>query len=247
MIVVIHTPIVRVVKIEGWDAIDTALEILNSKLHISYMLVHDIASIPELVRVNILITCSRRASHQLVRHRLATFVQESNRFQQQSPIVILPRSFYVRNRDLIDNFLNNVYKTYKELVNKGEELQYVAYLLSQAFATTLMLSTNLRHLKHIIDVRLCRRAQPETAYIAFQIYKHLSILVEELEVAMLPRCVQQKMCLYNIKKRGEKVVECFMKTIERAIKEHGNDDEIVNLDLIKSRLMHAIQKVEEGV
>ena len=107
---------------------------------------------------------SRAASHQLVRHRLASYSQESQRYVDMSdPEWALPRSI-VENpqaRGVWERFAGEVtsaYQTPRELGVRKEDARFV---LPNAAATRIIVTMDFRELLHVFRVRIAPAAQWE--------------------------------------------------------------------------------------
>jgi thymidylate synthase (FAD) len=115
---------------------------------------------------------SRACSHQLVRHRMASFSQQSQRYvkEEQFDYVIPPsikqdpalsREFEKFMAEAQENY-TRVLKRLEELGYKGEAGQQDArYLLPNAAETKIVVTMNARELLHFFRVRCCNRAQWE--------------------------------------------------------------------------------------
>jgi thymidylate synthase (FAD) len=111
---------------------------------------------------------SRACSHQLVRHRLASYSQQSQRYvnyaKNSSAIAFVVPPGISENEDDKKFFLENCandYNSYINLVNKGYSLEDARYLLPNAASTRIMLTMNARELLHFFELRTCERAQWE--------------------------------------------------------------------------------------
>ena len=127
---------------------------------------------------------SRACSHQLVRHRMCSFTQRSqrycseNEFEYVTPPSLGDNLFY--NNDVQD--IANEYRSYQEAGVPNEDARYI---LPNACATSLYLSCNLRELIHIANERLCSRAQWEIR----ELVKQMVTLVDpELQFMLVPKC-----------------------------------------------------------
>lgn len=109
---------------------------------------------------------SRVASHQLVRHRLASFSQQSQRYVKMSPdpeAVIIPPSIQA-NPEALSLFTESVRKsqeTYAQLNALGIPKEDARFILPHGHSTRLVMTMNARELHHFFGLRLCRRAQWE--------------------------------------------------------------------------------------
>ena len=109
---------------------------------------------------------SRVASHQLVRHRMASFSQQSQRYVKMSydpEAVVIPPS--VRdNPEALKLYLEAVRKsqeTYSALIDMGITKEDARFILPHGHSTRLVMTMNARELHHFFGLRLCRRAQWE--------------------------------------------------------------------------------------
>ena len=123
---------------------------------------------------------SRVASHQLVRHRVASFSQQSQRYVQMnfSPdSIIIPPSIQ-DNPEALKIFqeqAESAHNTYKNLLEMGITKEDARFILPHGYSTRLVLTMNARELHHFFSLRLCRRAQWEIHELA----RKMLILVRE--------------------------------------------------------------------
>ena len=109
---------------------------------------------------------SRVSSHQLVRHRVASFSQQSQRYVKMSAdpeAVIIPPT--VRdNPEALAVFNEAVRKSqeaYRFMVEAGIPKEDARFILPHGHSTRLVMTMNARELHHFFSLRLCRRAQWE--------------------------------------------------------------------------------------
>ena len=109
---------------------------------------------------------SRVSSHQLVRHRVASFSQQSQRYVKMSAdpeAVIIPPT--VRdNAEALSIFNEAVRKSqeaYRRMVEAGIPKEDARFILPHGHSTRLVMTMNARELHHFFSLRLCRRAQWE--------------------------------------------------------------------------------------
>lgn len=143
---------------------------------------------------------SRACSHQLVRHRMCSFTQRSQRycseggFEYITPPSLIDNLFY--NNDIRD--IANEYRSYQDADVPNEDARYI---LPNACCTDLYLSCNLRELIHICNERLCSKAQWEIR----ELVKNMVELVEpELKFMLVPKCRSGRIiCHTPCKMKGE--------------------------------------------
>jgi thymidylate synthase (FAD) len=108
---------------------------------------------------------SRACSHQLVRHRIASYSQQSQRYvSHEEPFeAVVPESVASRP-ELAARFqahLVSTHELYRELLAAGIPAEDARFVLPNAAATKLVMTMNARELHHFFALRCCRRAQWE--------------------------------------------------------------------------------------
>ncbi len=115
---------------------------------------------------------SRACTHQLVRHRVASYSQQSQRYVKADQFDYIVPPSIKKDPDLTREFekcmaeaqsnYTKVLKRLEELGYKGESGQQDArYLLPNAAETKIIITMNARELLHFFRVRCCNRAQWE--------------------------------------------------------------------------------------
>ena len=127
---------------------------------------------------------SRACSHQLVRHRMCSFTQRSQRYCSEDNFD------YVTPQTLEDgwyeNIIGKVNELYKNFIGDSEiPNEDARYILPNACCTELYLSCNLRELIHICNERLCSRAQWEIREL---VQKMVDLVDPELKFMLVPKC-----------------------------------------------------------
>lgn len=114
------------------------------------------------------IVCSRVVSHELVRHRLASYTQMSQRFTEKATRqFIIPEEITGEDRKFFHHELEIFHADYEFLREKYPR-QIARYLLPNATATSLYATWNFRVMRHIIKMRADSSAQPEFRRLAEQ-------------------------------------------------------------------------------
>ena len=113
--------------------------------------------------------CSRVTTHQLVRHRVASYDQESQRFSAATKEgVVTPSSIHSNEvaSKAYDEALKAVYSTYEKMVAAGVPKEDARYILPTAIKTKLVMTINARSLMHIVWQRTALQAQWEIRELA---------------------------------------------------------------------------------
>jgi thymidylate synthase (FAD) len=119
---------------------------------------------------------SRACSHQLVRHRIASYSQESQRYVDMSaPEFVVPPSVAENSEALEawDEFMGQVAEAYHRLRVLGVRKEDARFVLPNATATRIIVSMNFRSLRHFFSVRCERAAQWEIRMLALEMLRQV--------------------------------------------------------------------------
>jgi thymidylate synthase (FAD) len=134
-------------------------------------------SMLEMGHATFFVECSRVVSHELVRHRLLSFQQESQRFTGYEDLtyddLYEPETGKGESNWGLDAAMYNSMKEYEKLVKAGVSKQIARYVLPNGFRTRMVISGNVREWRHVIRLRLHPSAQPEMRELMQQIYDQL--------------------------------------------------------------------------
>lgn len=113
---------------------------------------------------------SRAMTHQLVRHRLASYNQQSQRYVSyaEEPHFIIP-PLVLENPEVLARFNaanSRSFAAYREMIEAGVEPEDARYLLPNAMETKIAVTMNIRELLHFFELRCCKRAQWEIRAVA---------------------------------------------------------------------------------
>ena len=136
---------------------------------------------------------SRACSHQLVRHRLASYSQQSQRYVSHKKrfSAVTPDSIVARP-DLNQRYqqlLEEIHQFYGELLDAGIPAEDARFLLPNAATTKIIVTMNGRELRHFFALRGCRRAQWEIQALAKQMLKLVKPVAPTLFAKAGPGCV----------------------------------------------------------
>ena len=111
---------------------------------------------------------SRSLTHQLVRHRVASFSQQSQRYvSMKNTDYVIPYSVKMNPEtlELYNSTMSDIWAAYGKLLAKipAEDARYV---LPNACTTNIVVTMNARELLHFFTLRCCNRAQWEIRELA---------------------------------------------------------------------------------
>src|SRR5574344_440826 len=108
---------------------------------------------------------SRKTSHQLVRHRHATYSQKSQRYvAYHQPFEYSIADSIKGNAEILEKYnkyMENCQYFYNEMINCGIKPEDARDIFPNACHTSITMSLNLRSFIHLCNERLCQRAQTE--------------------------------------------------------------------------------------
>jgi len=132
---------------------------------------------------------SRAFTHQLVRHRLCSYTQQSQRYVDESNFnYIEPES--IKNdpkaHSLFTKFIEDAKRIYLELQRLGIKNEDARFVLPNAVESQIVVTANFREWRHIIELRGNPDAQWEIRKVAIEILKilkkHAATVFEDFEI-----------------------------------------------------------------
>lgn len=132
---------------------------------------------------------SRVFTHQLVRHRLCSFTQQSQRYVDESKFnYIEPPSIRSNSKahSIFTELMNEAKRVYSELQRLGIKNEDARFVLPNAVETQIAVTANLREWRHIIELRGNPDAQWEIRRVAVEILrilkKYVPAVFEDFEI-----------------------------------------------------------------
>ena len=107
---------------------------------------------------------SRALTHQLVRHRVASFSQQSQRYvSMDSASYVTPHTVEAdpEASKVFDETMDAIWEAYGKLEEMGIPPEDARYLLPNGCTTNITITMNARELLHFFSLRCCNRAQWE--------------------------------------------------------------------------------------
>ncbi len=119
---------------------------------------------------------SRSFTHQLVRHRLCSFIQQSQRYVDESKFNYIEPDSVKNNpkaHSIFIDFMSKAKETYVKLNGLKIKKEDARYVLPNAVESEIVVSANFREWRNIIDLRGKAQAQWEIRRVAIEILKIL--------------------------------------------------------------------------
>ncbi len=121
---------------------------------------------------------SRAFTHQLVRHRLCAFSQQSQRYVDERGFEVVKPDTIVKDagaEEIFDRHVESCQKAYDELRELGVPKEDARFVLPNAAESEIVITANLRQWRHILELRGHRTAQWEIRRFALEVF---NVLVE---------------------------------------------------------------------
>ena len=174
--------------------LDQAREIIEGVLKCGHESVIEHASFTFFVE-----GISRSLTHQLVRHRIASYTQQSMRYVDLTKLkgyFIKPESI-LKNQQLsklFDVIMAKSKEAYNLFKEKGILPEDARFVLPIATQTKIAITMNARELRHFFALRCCLRSQWEIRELANRILKMCKSVAPSLFENAGPSCVGLRYC-----------------------------------------------------
>ena len=135
---------------------------------------------------------SRVMTHQLVRHRVASYSQQSQRYVTMgTPRYVVPPEIdgSPEARAVFESAAREAYAAYERMISLGAPKEDARFILPHGWETSIMITMNARELCHFFELRLCRRAQWEIRKAAREMLSIAINAAPELFDTAGPPCV----------------------------------------------------------
>ena len=166
---------------EGKDTEKAFVRMLIKRRHLS-VLEHAYATL----RIS---GVSRAFTHQLVRHRLCSYTQQSQRYVNESNFSYVKPPLIESNpeaQSAFTKFMDEAKRVYLELQRLGIRNEDARFVLPNAVETQIVVTANLREWRHIIELRGTLQAQWEIRKVAIEILRilkeHAPTIFEDMEI-----------------------------------------------------------------
>ena len=149
---------------------------------------------------------SRALTHQLVRHRLASYNQQSQRYVKfkDGLEVVKPETVSAdpELERIFDEAIDAAVEGYKKLLDAGVPAEDARYLLPNAAESKIVITMNVRELLHFFSLRGCNRAQWEIREMAHRMIELARptapyIFMDAGAPCIRGNCPEGKMCCGN--------------------------------------------------
>lgn len=134
--------------------------------------------------ISVLITCDRGVSHEIVRHRIASYAQESTRYCNYCKdkfgnelTFIKPKFDYLEAEEVWEISMQHSERLYIDMIACGCTPQIARSVLPNSLKTELVMTTNLREWRHFFKLRTAKAAHPQMREIAIPMLNKFKELI----------------------------------------------------------------------
>jgi thymidylate synthase (FAD) len=125
-------------------------------------------SVLEHYSISVRFICDRGVSHEIVRHRLCAFTQESTRYCNYSKkgVTFIQQPFWsgTNRTEMYVKWLSameNAEAAYNYLIEHGASPQEARSVLPNSLKTEIVVTANIREWRHILRIRTPKSAHPQ--------------------------------------------------------------------------------------
>lgn len=150
-------------------------------------------SVVEHASITATLRVDRGVTHELVRHRLFSFTQESTRFVKYSIMGPYNMEFVLPERiretpsyyEIWEAGMGNAELAYTQLLQSGARPQEARSVLPNALAATIAVTGNLRNWRHLLLMRTSKETHPDFRAVAIALLEEfkrvIPILYDDIE------------------------------------------------------------------
>lgn len=143
-------------------------------------------SVIEHEKISVKIICDRGVSHEIVRHRIASYSQESTRYCNYikdkfgNELTFIKPIFWAEESpeyQIWFSSMENIENTYMQLINLGARPEQARAVLPNSLKTEIIATMNLREWRHFFKLRTSNRAHPQMREISIPLLQEFKALL----------------------------------------------------------------------
>ena len=149
-------------------------------------------SVIEHEKVTVRLICDRGVTHEIVRHRIASYSQESTRYcdyHKKGEIQIIEPLFFVdqpEKYEVWEKAMEETEKAYNKLIELGATPQEARSVLPNSLKTEIIVTFNLREWRHFFKLRCSPAAHPQMREIIIPLFqelkKRIPVIFDDIEI-----------------------------------------------------------------
>lgn len=136
--------------------------------------------------VTVRVICDRGVSHEIVRHRLAAYTQESTRYCNYTKgkfgreLTVIEPCFWTQDDEKYQVWkrtIEQIEAGYNKLIELGATPQEARTVLPNSLKTEIVMTMNLREWRHFFTLRTSKAAHPQMHEVAIPLLKEFQKLI----------------------------------------------------------------------
>jgi thymidylate synthase (FAD) len=136
--------------------------------------------------VTVRVICDRGVSHEIVRHRLAAYTQESTRYCNYTKgkfgreLTVIEPCFWTQDDEKYQVWkqtIEQIESGYNKLIELGATPQEARTVLPNSLKTEIVMTMNLREWRHFFTLRTSKAAHPQMREVAIPLLKEFQKLI----------------------------------------------------------------------
>ena len=153
-------------------------------------------SVLEHEKLTVKFICDRGVTHEIVRHRIASYSQESTRYCNYSKdkfgneLTFIRPCFWADNSEeyaVWKQAMEDIEKTYVKLISLGAKPEEARSILPNSLKTEIVCTMNLREWRHFFRLRTAERAHPQIREISValldELKKRIPVIFDDINTS----------------------------------------------------------------
>jgi thymidylate synthase (FAD) len=145
----------------------------------------------EHVNITFKIVCDRGVTHEIVRHRIASYAQESTRYVNYNKrgMEFIEPNFWQEDAyksAIWTNHMRQCEDVYNRLIENGAKPEEARSVLPNSLKTEIVITMNIREIRHFLKLRTSKYAHPSMRQVAFMLLALLKnqvpVVFDDIEV-----------------------------------------------------------------
>lgn len=152
-------------------------------------------SVLEHEKITVKFICDRGVSHEIVRHRIASYSQESTRYCNYNQdkfgneLTLVKPCFWEEGQVQYEIWKNNmqmIEDSYNKLISSGAKPEEARSILPNSLKTEIVVTMNMREMRHFLRLRTSPKAHPQMRQVAgmllVKLKEKLPVIFEDIEM-----------------------------------------------------------------
>ena len=166
----------------------------SAKRFVSKIIKNGHESVLEHEKITVKFICDRGVSHEIVRHRIASYSQESTRYCNYnqdkfgSELTLIKPCFWEEGQEKYEIWKSNmqvIEDSYNKLIAMGAKPEEARSILPNSLKTEIVVTMNMREMRHFLRLRTSSKAHPQMRQVACillrELKEKLPVIFEDIE------------------------------------------------------------------